>query len=354
MSHRRYLIVKLGALGDVAMASTLVGAIKATDPAGHLTWVCGRGTADLVHLFEGVDDVVAVDERRLLRGTLPARVLGVLALWRSLLGRRFDVTLLGHADDRYRWLLLAVRTGRVRALEHRVSASMLPIPGRYFGDEYVRMLDAEESRGPIVGHPPLADVRPRLLEPDRPDAIGVVLAPGGARNVMRESALKRWPVERYRDVATALLASGQQVTLVGDAADAWVRPWFAGLAVRDEIGAHDVAGTLSLLAHGDLVVSQDTGILHLARLVRAPVLALFGPTNPAQFLAPGPDVAVQWGGVALACRPCYNGRDFASCSNNLCMQDIAVSDVLRTVAGLRAAGRHSPSSVPQEPASSTS
>ena len=334
------------------MASALVGAIKAADPVGRITWVCGRGTADLVRLFEGVDEVVAVDEWRLLRGNVAARVLAVLSLWRALLPRRFDVTLLGHADARYRALLMAVRAGRVRALDHRVSASMVPIPGRYFGDEYVRMLDVEEARGPIVGHPPLADVRPRLARPDRAAAIGVVLAPGGARNVLRESALKRWPVERYRDTAAALLASGCLVTLAGDAADAWVRPWFAGLAVRDEIGAHDIGGTLSLLAHADLVISHDTGILHLARLVRAPILALFGPTNPAQFLPVAPEVTVLWGGAQLACRPCYNGRDFACCTRNLCMEEIAVSEVVRGAERILMSGRRSRSPAPQEVAAS--
>lgn len=54
----RYLIVKLAALGDVAMASTLVGAIRARDPGAHVTWLCGTRVAELGRLLDGVDEVL--------------------------------------------------------------------------------------------------------------------------------------------------------------------------------------------------------------------------------------------------------------------------------------------------------
>jgi heptosyltransferase-2 len=329
MKVRRYLIVKLSAVGDVAMASTLPGAIRQRDPEARVTWLCGRRVADLVRLFDGVDEIITVDESRLLGGGLAARLDEAARLWRRLLLRQFDVTLLGHADLRYRLLLAPLRTGRLRSLDLDSGPGQLPVPSRYFGDEYVRLLDEPPKRGPIDGHAALADPRRHLASPARPREIGVVLAPGGARNVLRESALKRWPVERYGALAARLLATGHTVTLVGDEHDFWVRPFFTGLAVRDEIGAHDLAGTLALLNAASLVIVHDTGVLHLARLVRAPVLALFGPTNPAQFVEPSPDCAVLWGGARLACRPCYDGREFAACADNLCMQDITVDAVVQ-------------------------
>jgi heptosyltransferase-2 len=327
---RRYLIVKLGALGDVVMASTLIGAIRARDPDAQITWLCGAGVAPLVELFDGVNDIVVADDVALLRGGAAARMRAILSLWRALATRRFDVTLLAHADRRYRVVVLPARLGRVRALSPHRDGGMLPIPGRYFGDEYARMLDTERSRGPLVGHPPLATLRTPLRPPLSPETVGVVLVPGGARNVLRESALRRWPVERYRLVAEALLSQGEGVTLIGDTSDAWARASFAGLDLRDEIGTQSIAGTLALLARARLVITHDTGPLHLAALVRAPILGLFGPTMPTQFMPPPhPLVDAIWGGGHLACRPCYDGREFAACTNNLCVQDVSVDEVLR-------------------------
>lgn len=339
----RYLIVKLAALGDVAMASALPEAIRRRDPEAHVTWLCGSGVAELVRLFGSVNEVLVADEVALLRGRPDERLGALLAVWRLLGLRHFDEILLGHADRRYRALVLAARSTRLRALHHHVSARMLPIPGRYHGDEYVRLLDGDEARGPIAGHFALADVRATLpAQPDRSVA-GVVLVPGGTRNVLRESALRRWPVERYRALAERLRDAGHVVTLVGDAADAWVRPYFAGAGVRDEIGAHGIAGTLGVLRAADLVISHDTGPMHLARLVRAPLLALFGPTNPSQFVPDDGSARVIWGGARLACRPCYDGREFAACRDNLCMQDVSVDAVMahaRSLLGDRRAEPH--------------
>jgi heptosyltransferase-2 len=341
MSARSYLIVRLGALGDVAMCSAMIGAIRSRDPQARIAWLCGSRVAPLVELFEGVDEIVVVDEVALFRGTLARRLGALLQLWRRLALRRFDVTLLAHEDARYRLVLWPVRTGRLRKLDHEVSPAMLPIPGRYVGDEFVRLLDDGPPEGPVEREHSMADLR-RLAQARANGArAGIVLAPGGARNVLREDSLRRWPVERYRDLAAQLLARGLDVTLAGDAGDSWVRPYFSGLALRDEIGKHDVAGTLALLANADLAVAHDTGLLHLARLVRCPVVALFGPTIPAKVIIAERDVRVLWGGANLACRPCYNGRDFAECSNNLCMQDISLLSVISEVDELLRAGRRS-------------
>ena len=336
----RYLIVKLAALGDVVMASTMINAIRSRDAGAHITWLCGRGVAPLVRLFDGVDEVVVVDEVALLRSSAAARLRALLVLWGRLASRRFDVTLLAHADARYRAALAPIRLGEVRALEPRSAGRMLPIAGRSFADEYARLLDPPGSRGPIVGHAALARLREALPSPAGGNNVGVVLVPGGARNVLRESALRRWPVGRYRELAGRLLDLGHGVTLVGDEADSWVLPAFADIRIRDEIGAHDVAGTLAVLAHADLVITHDTGPLHLAGLARVPILGLFGPTMPSQFMPPDAAGEVLWGGAHLACRPCYDGLEFAACTDNLCMQDISVDEALaRALAILGAPGR---------------
>ncbi len=68
--------------------------------------------------------------------------------------------------------------------------------------------------------------------------------------------------------------------------------------------------------------------MHLARLVRAPLIALFGPTIPAQVLSIDESVTVLWGGADLACRPCFDGRSFARCADNICMQAVTPADVV--------------------------
>ena len=102
-----------------------------------------------------------------------------------------------------------------------------------------------------------------------------------------------------------------------------------------------VVESAAVLAAASVVVSHDTGPMHLARLVRAPLVALFGPTAPSTFVPADERTHVLWGGATLACRPCYDGREVAPCRSNLCMQDIDVATVERAALAMaeRFAGR---------------
>ena len=324
----RILIVRLAAIGDVVMASTLARRLRDAKPGAHITWMCGETASPLVECFADVDDVMAVDDRRLLAGGIVDRVQSVLSLRYQLQTRRFDTVYLLHPDPRYRILTSSLRGTAVIAQARNRRRPANPIPGRYLGDEAARLMDGLDE-GPIQGHFPLGRLKPfsPALRGDRPR---VVIVPGGAKNVLRESALKRWPVDQYAALARALVDDGYNVTMVGNAGDEWVRPHFSSVSVTNLIGRTSIPETLALFAGSDLVVAHDTGPMHLARLVGARLIALFGPTPPTSFVAPDETTTVLWGGEHLACRPCYDGREFADCANNECMSSISVDVVLTT------------------------
>ena len=161
------------------------------------------------------------------------------------------------------------------------------------------------------------------------------MVPAGASNMVRQQTLRRWPADRYAAIARTLLDRGDEVVLLGGPGDTWVRDDFAALAghprLTDLIGRTSLPELVSTCDTCDLVLSHDTGPLHLAGLSLAPVLALFGPTDPGSFLPRRDGVRVLWGGEGFACRPCYDGRDFAPCESNGCMQSIATDTVLRVM-----------------------
>jgi heptosyltransferase II len=327
-SGERILIVKLGALGDVVMTSTIVARARRERPGSRVTWMCGRSVAPLVRAYDGVDEIIEVDDRALLTGGFAQRVTALAAVWAKIAGRRFDLVVIAHRDPRYRALTVPVRARIVRVLEDAPRETR-PAVVRYFGDEYAALLgDAGDT---AQGGQPLASVRAENPAGFRSDGRRlVILVPGGARNLLRESGLRRWPVDRYRAVAEALLAAGLRVALAGDSNDAWVRPEFAGVAVDDFIGALSIPATLGLMKQADLVVTHDTGPMHLARLAGAPLVALFGPTIPRRFIVEDEKTTVLWGGADLPCRPCYDGREFAPCTSNRCMQDTSAAQVIES------------------------
>jgi lipopolysaccharide heptosyltransferase II len=334
----RVLVVKLGALGDVIMSLTMVSALRATHPEAHLTWVVGKSARQILTLVDGIDEVICVDDVRLLKGGALGRVSEILKLWRGLLGRTFDLVITAHSDARYRLLTLPVfaRARRGFGMNERAG----PLPGRRHSNEYSRLVLGTD--GPDVPVYPLPRVaRPLAAAPyDRNSGNGmvVVMAPGGARNVMRVSPLRRWPTESYVSLASALITKGYTIVLVGGEQDSDVKPHFSSLRVVDLIGRTSLSELASAFAGADVVVTHDSLAVHMARLVRAPIVALFGPTSPLSF---GPEnigeagdaerTRVIWGGTRLPCRPCYDGKEFYTCPSNRCMSEISVSEVLEAV-----------------------
>jgi heptosyltransferase-2 len=167
----------------------------------------------------------------------------------------------------------------------------------------------------------------------------IVLVPAGARNSLRDDPLRRWPVERYVETAAALLSLGHEVILAGGPDDRWATTLFKGLAVTDKIGQLSLLETLALLDSADVTVVHDTGPLHMAGITSTAIVAIFGPTDPRGRLPQRANTVALWGGEGFACRPCYDGRDFAPCENNGCMQQITVAMVLEEVDALLTAVR---------------
>ncbi|WP_263367886.1 glycosyltransferase family 9 protein [Edaphobacter bradus] len=339
---RKALLIKFGAIGDVIM---LLPAARALYESGaHIDWVCGSMVQPLLECYSWIS-LLPADDRKILTGNPWERMSSIADLWRRVSGERYDLCATLYYDDRYKFLSLPVRAAKKLTLS-RSSRDRLLIPGRNHADEYARILLGKDD-----GWSPesIAPIRPDRLPgpPPLPEKsrTRVALVPAGASNMLRQQALRRWSAESYAELAKVLLARGWEVVLLGGPDDAWVRPYFESLAVKDCIGALTLPQVIMACDQCDVVVSHDTGPLHLAGLSHAAIVGLFGPTDPGNFLPRRPYVTGIWGGVNFACRPCYDGRNFAPCKHNGCMEQISTQLVMREIDSLlerKAAGLASP------------
>jgi len=334
----RVLIVKLWAMGDVIMALSMLPALKTLGADVEVTWVVGSGSKPLLELFDDVHRLITVDEKRMLRGGAVARGREILALWRQIAADSYDLVVTGHSDARYSILTLPVR-GKVRRSFTQAARSG-PIAGRYHGAEYARLILGKD--GPTAPSFDLPEIsRPLPAAPFEPDESPVVvLAPGGAKNTLRDDRLRRWPVEMYAELARLEAARGRRIVLVGGEGDRHFSPHFSALPVIDLIARTSVAQLAATLRAARVVVTHDSLALHLSRLVRTPVVAIFGPTSPLekvphQSIGDGPhatgSVSVLWGGADLACRPCYDGVNYFACDVNQCMRSISPRQVSESI-----------------------
>jgi heptosyltransferase-2 len=184
--------------------------------------------------------------------------------------------------------------------------------------------------------PPPALEAARALVPARPF---VVLAPGAAYG-----RAKQWPPERYAELADRLRRTrGLASVVIGAGADRAasqeLKDALAGLpggsetagALVDLVGRTDLPTLAAVLSLAHAVVANDSGAMHLAGAVGAPVVAVFGPTNERQTapLAAAPDrpparLAIHH----VWCRPCM----LRECPiGHMCMRGVTAADVAALV-----------------------
>jgi heptosyltransferase-2 len=146
---------------------------------------------------------------------------------------------------------------------------------------------------------------------------------------------KRWPPEHFADLARKFLADGLEVWLLGSPND---KPATEAVltaagtdrgALRDLSGRTDLGTAIDLLSLASIVVSNDSGLMHAAAAVGAPLVALFGSSSPAY--TPPMSATARIARIDIACSPCFKRE--CPLGHFKCMRDLAppaVYDLART------------------------
>ena len=293
-----------------------------------IDWVCGRAALPLLECYSWIN-VVPVDDRAILLGGVVERAKAVVAMWSRVVFKRYDLCATLYYDRRFHLLTLPIQAKRKIALSHKSRQTSF-IAGRHHTDEYARVLLGledgcrEQSASPVRPDRLPPSTFPKIVKPRR-----IAIVPGGTSNVLGQQVLRRWPVENYATLASRLIDRGWEVVLLGGSEDAWVRPYFEQLVVTDCIGTLSLPEVITACDQCDAVVTHDTGPLHLAGLSDTCLIGIFGPVDPAMRIPRRTYAMGIWGGQGFACRPCYDGRDFAPCQFNGCMHQVTPDLVLR-------------------------
>ena len=276
-------IVMMSAVGDAVHVLPVINALKRANPKTRITWVLQPGPAALVRGHRSVDEIIVFDRSRGLMAF--ADVASELAK------RRFDlvinlqvyfkagiVTGAAHAPVK-----LGFDRARARDLNWLFTNRKIPPhPVQHVQDQYFEFLTAlGVSAEPVewdLGPRPEEREWQRNFAPsiDRPIASIVVAT---------SKPEKDWIPERWAEVSDALYGKfGMQVVLVGGRSE---RELAAERIVmerakhkpRSELGS-GLRNLVSILDASALVLSPDTGPLHMAVALNRPVISFMGYTNP--------------------------------------------------------------------------
>jgi heptosyltransferase-1 len=334
--YHHILLIKPSSLGDIVHAMPTCAAIRRTYPKARLTWLVKRQWASFVERIDGVDRVWPV--KSTLKGWLsqvPALRTEGFDLVVDLQGlfRSAAIGWLGGSP-----LLVGFENGREGSPWFYSRRVPVPQSEMHAVDRYLlvaKAVGAAESDTP--------EFRFRIPPTDYDEVDRLLIRSGVtpgtswvAMNVSARWPTKRWPAESFAEVADRMLQEGYgAVVMIGGPDE---RAEVAAVSGMMKTPAIDLAGATTvgllpaLLSKASLLITNDSGPMHVAAAVGTPVVALFGPTSAVRTGPYGVGHGVLTGKVP--CSPCFS----RTCHNTLpleCLRLVSPQQVLSAVRAQR-------------------
>jgi len=343
------LLVRLSALGDVAQCLEALAAVRAALPRSEIGWLVEDRQAALLRDHPQIDRLF-VFQRKGSAGL--SRYAALRSLRREL--RAFAPDVAVDLQGNLKGALLTRLSGAPRRIglprgEAREGAHLFAtehVPAgphsEHRADRALRLVASlTGARSGAASLAPVPEADSAAIEPAI-QALGryAVLIPGTSAF----GAFKRWPPDRFADLAVRLRAETDLRVVVSagpgeDDLAAAVVQRAAGAAERAP-STGSLGQLVQLIRRASLVVGADSGPIVLASVGGAPTVALLGPKDPTIYAPRGPHTAVVWKGVY--CSPCT----LRQCGEPICMTTLSVERVWRGVQAVLSESR--PSSVSDE------
>jgi heptosyltransferase-2 len=304
------LIIAPSWVGDMVMAQSLFKVLKAQNPGRDIDVLAPGWTLPLLERMPEVNDAI---DMPLGHGELKLRVRRRLGIGLRSRGYEQVIILPNSLKSALLpfWAKIPLRTGYVGELRQwllndcrKLDKQRLPMMVQRF--VALGLPDGATLSGPLPGpHLVTSEQQSRRVL----EALGVqydskpvlALCPGA-----EFGPAKKWPEEYYARVAQVWLEKGWQVWLFGSAND---RPVCATINNITDHGCENFAGrtrlgdAVDLLALASFVLTNDSGLMHIAAALQRPMVAIFGSSDP-EFTPPLSETA-QVERLDLDCSPCF-------------------------------------------------
>tara|TARA_B100000767_G_scaffold266786_1_gene284658 strand:- start:1982 stop:2476 length:495 start_codon:yes stop_codon:yes gene_type:complete len=152
----------------------------------------------------------------------------------------------------------------------------------------------------------------------------IILCPGSAEN----QKFKRWPITKFNQLGKELLALDHDTSIVLGPEEAYLSSSFSEFKIEQSLSFQD------LMAKGltsDLVICNDSFLLHFFSFIEVATLALYGPTDPLRTLPPNAYMITSK--RRSSTKPCWGNKNYGKCSHGICscFEGLEVEDVIKKI-----------------------
>jgi lipopolysaccharide heptosyltransferase II len=351
-SPRRILVIRLDLIGDLVLSLTVVHLLKRTYPDAEIDLLALPSSAKIASSDPALNEIIAYDPNIWRRPQALLRPKNWSALWAlrtRLHARQYDlaVSVFGNWGS-----VLAVLSGALRRVGFAGEAypgfMTDSVPGRHWDDpsstlhEVDYCLQLAQAAGATITPD---DRIPHLaVAPQAHQEIEQLLAqegiqPGNTLIACHVSSnngqSKRWPIPYWATLIDHLIRdNGASVVLTGAQNDLALIEHILRRTHEHPVnlaGKTSLTQLAALLQRADLVITGDSGPMHIAAAVGTPLIAIHGPTNPAHSGPLSPKATVLRSDIW--CSPCYDAKSTADCRffTTQCMKNIVPTQVLTVI-----------------------
>lgn len=336
---KKILVIKLGAVGDLVIASPFFDQLGKRFPNSEIVLLTGKSCYPSIANNPNIDRFLISDDSAIFTGSLLTRLKEALRLIYLLRKEGFDLAFIMHRSWQFNFLafLTGIRlrvgfsNGKSQAfLTHKAK----PAPLRNEREVYLDLLRelgiaAVYEKTFYYLSPAEKDFGDLFWEKHRitKDDLVIAIAPGGGDNVKSTMPTKRWPTQNFsRLVQKTIQETGCRIILVGGPDDREVVSKIRE-AIPECVDATDLSfGEMaSLFPQCQLFIGNDSGPLHIASAMGTATISLHGPTSPQQWASPDPQNTVLYKNIE--CSPCYQNGHFPDCDHLSCLTSIEVEEV---------------------------
>lgn len=326
------LIIKPGAIGDLLQLTPVVRALHGKFPqAGIFVLVGSAATATLFQHDPLVQGTIIFDKRGEHRSPL-----ALAKLWLKLYRLGFDLVINFQRSNVKSWFLASAAFPCRTLVYHKAGKRIVHAVVNHLETLAPLHISADDTVLEMHPGPTAEDYAVRLAANEGwTEQAVIALNPGASHPV------NRWGVEKFAQLADRLAEQlSTKVVIVGGKEDRSLADEIAGMSRTKPLilaGQTDLLQLGAVLRKCAILVSGDTGPMHMATAVGTRVVALFGAADPARTGPVGPGHRVIQA-AGIDCVPCRSRR----CTNKeflQCMEKITVTEVFDAVAAMLAEGR---------------
>lgn len=314
------LIIKPGAIGDVLHMTPVVRALKDRYPESRISFIVSSPVT--ASLFSGnplVDEVIVFDKKGAHKS-----LSGFLSLWRQLRSRRFDLVLNYQRSNIKGWLLASAAFPSTVVVYHKTRGTVVHAIADHLSPLMKIGIDAQRASHRLDFFPSGKDSE---FADDFLAAEGLAGKPLIAFNPGTSHACKCWPIERFAELGDRLVDElGVEILILGSRDEKKLADEIRNRMTRS---SHDLTGCSlgelgAVLQRVQLLVTGDTGPMHIAAAVGTRVVALYGPISPVRSgpVGEGHRILIH---EELECCPC-NSFDCKNPAFRECMEMISVQE----------------------------